>query len=197
MLQNLRSALSSGEPLDRVDALENIGALRDEPIRLLVIDALGDPHPLVRLAAAEALGEGGAHDDARRALRDFVFREPDDLAAAHGLSSLGRIGGPADVRLLLELLGSTRSTARRLHAAAGLVEAATRLAHRLMSQALSESETAVRAMAAAALAETVGFVDEYTIRAVRLAAQKETDEETRAALARVLVGLEGDAGEGA
>ena len=180
----LRDSMKSEEALDRVEALEDTD-LSASGVLGVVVEALSDPHELVRLSAAELLGQAD-HEDARTALRDLVAGETDNLAGAYGLSSLGQIGGPSDIGLLLDRLGAEVSPERRVHAAAGLAAAATRLANEAMVYYLTHESAAVRTMSAEALLATLVQVDPRILRRVQTAMEGEEDEDALEALAAIL-----------
>ena len=94
--------LNNIEDIERIDALENPPS--SVPASELIphlIAKLSDSDSLVRLAAAEVLGEYPS-EATKKALRDFCVCETDDLARAYGLSSLGLVGDFEDIEFLLK-----------------------------------------------------------------------------------------------
>ena len=81
-----------------------------------MVTCLKDPHPAVRVQAAEALG----HFQDRRLVPCLiaVLDDPDEQLVGQAAASLGRIGAPEAHAPLLRLTGDARPAVRRAAARA-------------------------------------------------------------------------------
>lgn len=95
-LAELRSALASPDPGARVDAL--LRAPPEPGVQQLVIDALRDPEPEVRLAAVRTLVRLGG-PRATRALMQAAAGDLSPAVRAEALAALSRILGARGPRL--------------------------------------------------------------------------------------------------
>lgn len=168
------NAVSSDDPLDRVEALEAIPDEHRDELFPAVLSRLQDEDAMVRLAAAEALASYDL-EEAREALRRFIDREQDDLAAGYGLSTLGLIAEPRDLRRLADELDHVVAPVRRVHAATGLATAALRWSGRELARQLGAPEEEVRHLAAGALVAMLQYVDPEVVRALAARRSAETD----------------------
>jgi HEAT repeat protein len=173
-LQKLLVDLESSVSLDRVDALEEIPRVSlSEEVVPYIVNALSDEDTLVRLAAAEALGNYPS-DKNREILREFIVKEDDDLAKAFGLSSLGFIGELQDVSFLLEQLEQNKVPHVRIHILEGLYDLVRRKAKNMMSGYLADEDVQVRGFAAEALKDILApSSEDDTILLLRNQAEKE------------------------
>ncbi len=98
-------------------ALCNLGAVEHEAV---FAEALTDPHPSVRIAAAEAVGELGLRGVAP-ALRT-VLGEFDDEASSEAAYALGGIGVAEDLALIVDAARRSRSIITRRRCLLGLAK---------------------------------------------------------------------------
>lgn len=195
-LRRWLAALSSENEAERSDAAESPpdGALDDEIVTGLT-PLLDDPSDVVRLCAAETLGRypGPAAADA---LRAFIAREPDPVAKAYGLSSLGLIGTSQDFPILLAEAAEDRPGHIRIHALAGLHELVRRGVKQGLMALLRHEGPEVRVAAAGALATVLEARDDGDAeRALEQCAKRETIAALRddiGAALRRLQGIEED-----
>ncbi len=190
------AALSSELSTERSDAAESPpdGAPDDQIVRAL-LPLLHDPSDVVRLCAAETLGRYPGPQTVA-ALRDFIAREPDPLARAHGLSSLGLTGTSQDLPTLLSEAAEDRLPHIRIHALVGLHELVRRGVEMSLLSLLDHQTPEVRGAAAEALATVLeGRDDADAVQALERCADREAIAPLREALLgalRRVQGLEGD-----
>ncbi|MCI0341940.1 MAG: HEAT repeat domain-containing protein [Planctomycetales bacterium] len=155
---DLGTALRDRSASARAGALERVrpeAAAASGGTRLVarIEGALGDPAPIVRLAAARALGRIRPPGSAA-ALRAAVSRERDPEAAEAAARSLGAVAGREDVGALLAALSGGPAPARSLACAAlGACRGDPRAGEALRRALSGDGEWAVRASAALALGE--------------------------------------------
>jgi HEAT repeat protein len=186
------AALSSDNSAERSDAAESPPdqAPADKIVAGLT-PLLQDLCDVVRLCAAETLGRYPGPQTVA-ALRDFVARETDPLAKAHGLSSLGLTGTSQDLSTLLSQTAEDRPAHVRIHALAGLYELVRRgVRHGLM--ALLEHEAPeVRVAAAEALATVLEARDDSdALQNLEQSAKREVMKARRDDIAAALLRLRG------
>jgi HEAT repeat protein len=186
------AALSSDNSAERSDAAESPPdqAPADKIVAGLT-PLLQDLCDVVRLCAAETLGRYPGPQTVA-ALRDFVARETDPLAKAHGLSSLGLTGTSQDLSTLLSQTAEDRPAHVRIHALAGLYELVRRgVRHGLM--ALLEHEAPeVRVAAAEALATVLEARDDSdALQNLEQSAKREVIKARRDDIAAALLRLRG------
>lgn len=172
------SMLDSADPLDRVEALELIAEAPHVDAFPRVLRALRDENAMVRLAAAEALAVFDL-EESRQALRAYVEWEGDPLAAGYGLSTLGLIADASDVPRLLRELEQANSPQRRIHAAVGLVTAASRVSGKVLAAQLSAPEPELRNLAAGGLLAALQYVSPEVGRILGERLQEEPDAQVR------------------
>lgn len=184
------AALSSDNSAERSDAAESPPeeAPADEIVAGLT-PLLQDSCDVVRLCAAETLGRYPGPQTVV-ALRDFVARETDPLAKAHGLSSLGLTGTSQDLSTLLSQTAEDRPAHVRIHALAGLHELVRRgVKHGLMAL-LGHQAPEVRVAAAEALATVLEARDDSdALQSLEQSAKREVIEARRADIAAALLRL--------
>ena len=131
----LTSGLRASHPALRRMAARALGRLERASVMSAVQPALSDPAPIVRAAAAEALGQAAVHGDAAEARRVLLARIPHERdpqvrsAIAETLGRLAQDGATTvtTTAALLTRLGSdTVAAETRLGAARGLYFLATR-----------------------------------------------------------------------
>jgi HEAT repeat protein len=186
------AALSSDSSAERSDAAEAPPdeAPADEVIAGLV-PLLQDSCDVVRLCAAETLGRYPGPQTVV-ALRDFVAREADPLAKAHGLSSLGLTGTSQDLSTLLAQTAQDRPAHVRIHALAGLYELVRRGVKHGMMALLGHDAPEVRVAAAEALATVLEARDDSdAVQSLEHSAEREVLKARRDDIAAALMRLRG------
>ena len=193
-IESWLEALGSDDDDERIAAAE--APPEDAPeaeIVAALIPLLGDANPLVRLCAAETLGQFPGTSTAV-ALREYVSREPDPLGRAYGLSSLGLAGEPADLALLAAESASDRPAEVRIHALVGAYELARRAATAGLASLLRHEAPETRSSAAEALVSVLGVHDdeEAALAALEERARDEPIPAQREELADLLRELLGE-----
>lgn len=107
----LDAASEAGDPDLRRASLQALRNLESRQAETVVADALFDPHPSVRIAAAEAVAEmgfSGAAPNLRQSLEWY-----DDEASSESAYALGCVGAPEDVPLILGVAAKCTSIITR------------------------------------------------------------------------------------
>lgn len=148
-LSRLRRELGHEDPTRRRDVVRMLSGHPAERVSELVLEAMNDPEPIVRVEAAEAAG--------RLRLRAAVsplldwMNDPEPRARLAAGRALGRIGDPRALASLTRALGDTDAAVRR-----GAVEALGTIASTTPLVAiigrLDDVDATVRVAAAEALA---------------------------------------------
>jgi|GEM_PF-329915 len=110
----------------------------------LLTEALGNPNPIIRRAAARALGQIGA--PAQSLLEGILKNDKDALTRRTAVHSLGQIGKPAQAPLEAALKNDEDALTRRT-ALQVLVELAGKDVVKVIAPALQDSDESVRATA--------------------------------------------------
>ena len=163
----------------RAAAALALGRIGDRIAVGALSEALKDPAPEVRYAAALSLGRlpaDGVATRLERTLRDDPVWQPRYAAAI----ALGRTRKAFTAEALADALGSDPAWQVRQQAARSLQDLGTAHAAAALASALNDPEPSVRAAAGAGLAE-IGESEQR--RAVTLALRDETDPSVRAVLA--------------
>ncbi len=147
-LASIRRLLDDPSPRTRAAALRRLAGRQDRPALRLLVEALDDPHPYARRAAAGVLG---ALDEPlhRRLARDLGrLRAPRARVAATRIAALW--GGETGRALLLDFLGDRDGLVREA-AVARLADDSSEAASEALRRALDDSAGGVRARALDAL----------------------------------------------
>jgi HEAT repeat protein len=179
-LERYLEALRSSDETVRAAAVAALQGMGKEAV-IYLIQALNDPQPAVRIAAAEALGQIGdvdAVDPLIRTTRDE--REDVRIAAA---SALARIGNKKSIQPLIRLFADRYHGVRV--AAADAVATFGRAALDPLEEALSDPVTVVRVTAARAVG-LIGLIDTIPLLIDHLG---DPAAEVRWSVARALAGF--------
>jgi HEAT repeat protein len=109
--------LASDEPAKRLEAVTDLGKYDIALTQGYLLHALGDGDDKVRLAAARALGSGGANDAVPKMIEWLT--DPDPRIKQAAADVLGDIGGPLATTALTRSLGDTDPMVR-MHAVKAL-----------------------------------------------------------------------------
>lgn len=108
--------LASEDPNERLEAVKQLGASRDQKAVEYLIQALGDPDVRVQVKAVEMLGEMRATDATQVLIQHLFLRTTEPQMKQRILAALGKIGDPRAARPIMEFLQrdldpATRGTA--------------------------------------------------------------------------------------
>lgn len=160
--------LRSPQSWDRCDAAEKPPRGNRSRVVRGLIAALNDADSLVRTCAAESLSLISDSDAVRKALRRRCQVERECLARAYAMSSLGRIGDLSDVAYLAGVIRRARNDHVRVHAVAGLILAARRMAKTHLKHGLRARHPGTRGTSAGILADMVLMADQDRPEVIQL-----------------------------
>lgn len=145
-LERCLEALKSGDTSVKAAAIATLQDIGEIAVRPL-IEALKDPDYVIRIAAADALGEIG-DEGAIDPLTQLFNDDREDVRIA-ATSSIGRIGGQHSIKPLIKLFGDRFHGVRV--AATNAVATIGRDALKPLEEALDDPMSVTRAMAAEAI----------------------------------------------